>query len=94
MKNCKNCLHFGACSKWTDFPKQCGFPVCAHFDGWISVQDRLPEKDGTYLVLGKSRTAYTTHFYAGRTIKGKSYPAKFSNPYATHWMPLPEAPED
>lgn len=30
-KTCKDCIHFGACSKWTDFPKQCGVPVCASF---------------------------------------------------------------
>lgn len=30
-KTCNSCIHFGACSKWTDFPKQCGVPVCASF---------------------------------------------------------------
>ena len=30
-KNCKECLHFEACCKWTDFPKQIGFPVCRKF---------------------------------------------------------------
>lgn len=30
-KNCKECLHFEACSKWTDFPKQIGFPVCRKY---------------------------------------------------------------
>ena len=81
-KNCKNCLHLGACSKWTDFPIQCGFPVCAHFDGWISVEERLPEKDGLYIIVGRSGTPHAAHYYTGK--RG------FSNPYATHWMPLPE----
>ena len=30
-KTCNSCIHFGACSKWTDFPKQCGVPVCVSF---------------------------------------------------------------
>lgn len=30
-KNCKECLHFEACCKWTDFPKQVGFPVCGKY---------------------------------------------------------------
>ena len=83
-KNCRECLHFNACSKWTDFPKQCGFPVCAHFEGWISVEERLPDRSGTYLVIGKNGTPHTAHFYADAP--------KFSNRYVRFWMPLPEAP--
>ena len=30
-KNCNECLHFKACCKWTDFPKQIGFPTCRKF---------------------------------------------------------------
>jgi hypothetical protein len=30
-KNCKECLHFEACLKWTDFPKQIGFPTCRNY---------------------------------------------------------------
>lgn len=41
-KNCKDCIHFCACCKWTDFPKQCGVPVCAKFEEknegeWVKV---------------------------------------------------------
>ena len=32
MATCKECLHYDACCKWTDFPKQCGIPVCARFN--------------------------------------------------------------
>ena len=31
-KNCKECLHFEACCKWTDFPRQIGFPICRKFN--------------------------------------------------------------
>lgn len=30
-KNCNQCAHYDACCKWTDFPKQCGIPVCLRF---------------------------------------------------------------
>lgn len=103
MKNCKNCLHFGACSKWTDFPMQCGFPVCAHFDGWISVEERLPDPNEYDWVL----VAYTFNedgTYGVPTVAelrkdGKwwdlgsefSLEEKFCT--VTHWMPLPEFPK-
>ena len=30
--NCKKCIHYEACCRWTDFPKSCGMPTCSHFD--------------------------------------------------------------
>lgn len=33
--NCKHCIHYEACSKWTDFPKQCGIPVCSRFSNVV-----------------------------------------------------------
>ena len=44
QRNCKECLHFEACCKWTDFPKQIGFPVCRKYrkqsEGeWIAKTD-------------------------------------------------------
>ena len=52
---------------------------------WISVDDRLPEKDGAYIVVGRNRTPHIAHFYTGKN--------GFSNPYTTHWMPFPEPPK-
>lgn len=60
---------------------------------WISVDDKLPEENGSYLVIGKSGTPHTAHFYKGRTMHGKTFSAHFSNRCVTHWMPLPEAPK-
>ena len=60
---------------------------------WIKVSDQLPTENGTYLVVGKSKTPHTAHFYKDRTIYGKFFPAHFSNRYVTHWMPLPQPPE-
>lgn len=53
---------------------------------WISVEERLPDRSGTYLVIGKNGTPHTAHFYADCP--------KFSNQYVRFWMPLPEAPEE
>ncbi len=56
---------------------------------WISVEDRLPENDGEYLV-------YTKHGFMDK------WPyIKFCGQYwgcrgakITYWMPLPEPPEE
>ena len=56
---------------------------------WIPVTERLPEKEGTYLVCSDRGAVYTTHFYvrhAAWTRRGKIP--------VTHWMPLPEPPEE
>lgn len=56
-KNCNECLHFEACCKWTDFPKQIGFPTCRKFapiSGYrkqsecIGVEELASDLDATY----------------------------------------------
>ena len=59
---------------------------------WISVDERLPDDNGTYLVVGKSGTVHTSHFYKDRVMYGKTYGWHFSNRYVRYWMPLPEPP--
>ena len=59
---------------------------------WISVDERLPDKEGTYLTYtDKDKvdldifciySSHGTKFWSGE-INGK----------VTHWMPLPEAPK-
>ena len=58
---------------------------------WISVEERLPDKEGTYLTYtDKEKTiidvfciypSHGTKFWVG------------GNGKVTHWMPLPEAPK-
>ena len=62
---------------------------------WISVDERLPEKDGKYLVydLGQHRGVSAeeiriTHFKSGDRYHDYMWRNHFS-----HWMPLPEAPK-
>lgn len=57
-------------------------------DKWISVEDRLPEETGKYLVSTKNGVVYQTKYYSGgkwgQKDKGKNI---------THWMPMPDAPK-
>ena len=55
---------------------------------WISVQDKLPDKSGDYLVFCRNHNFVTISYF-----RGKSQWAK-CNKYITHWMPLPESPKE
>ena len=55
---------------------------------WISVDERLPEIEGTYLAYTSRRTIEIAHFYP-YYVNGKP---QFDY-WITHWMPLPEAPK-
>ena len=61
---------------------------------WHSAADELPSENGTYLVVGKSGTVCTAHFYKEHTSyeSGIKYHAKFSNRYVRFWAKLPEPP--
>ena len=76
--------------------------------GWISVKDRLPEKDGDYvvyiqypysnLIMIISWTNNYKGFYPD--LKGKAVWYDYDSEYGdceitnvTHWMPLPLPPE-
>ena len=56
---------------------------------WISVEDRLPEREGYYLTSTIKGVIMIGAFF--------SYYASTYNPQfkydVTHWMPLPEAPK-
>ena len=61
---------------------------------WISVEDRLPEREGRYLCvkrIGKSGAVYV------QLMNGDSYGFSMDHFYTddvTHWMPLPEPPKE
>lgn len=76
---------------------------------WISVEERLPEESGRYLVLEKcfgyivARLASWTHYYDGgeEDFRGRSLWYDYDSEYGdfevrdiTHWMPLPEPPKE
>ena len=62
---------------------------------WIPVTERLPEKEGSYLVCSKTGKVYTSHYYTEKKCSG-GYIRKpaWSHPNITHWMPLPEPPKE
>ena len=67
---------------------------------WISVEDRLPEEDGTYITMtnatGKSRGVipmeYRTSSIRGKIVRRWMWHDRISPWGVTHWMPLPEPP--
>lgn len=63
---------------------------------WIPVEERLPEEAGKYLVCGRWRGKQTEiwvcEFMALGCLKGWANNA--ANPIVSHWMPIPEPPED
>ena len=58
---------------------------------WISVEERLPEVDGKYIVCTAKQSVYSTRF---RTYgQGGNFQTDI-NTHITHWMPLPELPKE
>ena len=78
------------------------------FGEWISVKDRLPEKDGEYLciiegsicIFDFTKDLYAINKYAFNKSKSNSGFYDFDRDLGyyehtrvTHWMPLPEPPK-
>jgi hypothetical protein len=69
---------------------------------WIPVSERLPEKEGSYIVTTTTGAVTTARFYTQETYPPthyRSYPytrsASWSrNRNVAFWMPLPEPPTD
>lgn len=85
MKKCENCA-------W--------LPFCSMYDKksvWISVDERLPEESGYFLVyISRESEGFRVQAYYyceddtwenGDTMASSEYYG------VTHWMPLPEPPE-
>lgn len=57
---------------------------------WISVKDRLPEKDGKYLCVWQGRSINTGMFTNGHF---RLY-GEVKDKLVSHWMSLPEPPKE
>ena len=64
--------------------------------GWISVRDRPPEEEGTYLVFRKEPFgAVTMAWYSGNENGWMALDGSFyADGVVTHYMPLPEPPKE
>ena len=62
--------------------------------GWISVKDRLPDKAGSYLVIGKSGGATVTRWYMPSEFYPEGHFGGNSADYIRYWMPRPEPPKE
>lgn len=62
--------------------------------GWISVKDRLPDKAGSYLVIGKSGGATVTRWYIPSEFYLEGHFGGNSTDYIRYWMPRPEPPKE
>jgi len=60
-------------------------------DGWIAVEDGLPEERGAYIVVNKRGTVSTEWYSA--TEKCFVVDAGISPDEVTHWQPLPPTPQ-
>ena len=63
---------------------------------WISVNDRLPEKCGEYIVFVKNltgRIAYFNPVFVASFYYTWNFQAWEDN-VVTHWMPLPAPPKE
>ncbi len=58
---------------------------------WISVKDRLPEKEGTYLTYTENEQIHIDCFCIYPNHGTKFFVG--GNGKVTHWMPLPEPPK-
>ena len=71
-------------------------------DKWISVKEKLPDFDGSYLTLnigGWGATNYLNSDGKGQMIRKynfikKIFTSAFGHRQVTHWMPLPPVPKD
>ena len=62
--------------------------------GWISVNDRLPDKAGSYLVIGKSGGATVTRWYMPSEFYPEGHFGGNSTDYIRYWRPRPEPPKE
>ena len=68
---------------------------------WIPVTEKLPDEDGTYLVITNYGTVTTAKYYTSKTFPATQIMPQYtsvakwqSNRNPTHWMPLPPPPKE
>lgn len=71
-------------------------PAQGSGDGWVSVEDRLPEVGKDVLVCTTGGVMLLPHHTIKNSTTGEIHWLAYGEPYdvkgITHWMPLPEPP--
>ena len=57
---------------------------------WISVEERLPDENGKYIVCTAKGSVYCTKFSIG--VRGSFHTDMYT--HITYWIPLPEPPKE
>lgn len=60
---------------------------------WISVEERLPDEGGLYLVYSCNYDMFTAR-YSARLNRWESHLVNLYGRMITHWTPLPMPPEE
>ncbi len=61
---------------------------------WIPVSERLPEKDGLYLINDPLEYVVESRWFQLNSCNQMDLDTKEAWGNVTHWMPLPPAPEE
>lgn len=59
---------------------------------WISVKERLPEKNGIYLIYSAHDDEITTGYFNKENSNFYCHTLREIDNYNSHWMPLPDPP--
>jgi hypothetical protein len=68
--------------------------VCHNYKTWIKCSDRLPDKEGHYLIhlVNGFTKEYDVAYFFNNSYNNNW--GGWSDENITHWMPLPEPPEE
>ena len=95
-KDCGDCEAYNKekhhCPKFCKVIKETVKEIEENHNGWISVKERLPEKAGSYLVIGKSGGAVVTRWYEPSKFYPNGHFGGNCSNYIRYWMPRPEPP--
>lgn len=95
---CINCPAMGREPKLrcTDYAMMCAADMLEQDakTGWISVKDRLPKDDATYLVYGRNGYGIVFAIYYGDGEWLTCDDLTNITRFVAHWMPLPEPPKE
>ncbi|EBR3558333.1 DUF550 domain-containing protein [Salmonella enterica] len=73
---------------------RCGNPKVSP-DGWIPVSERMPEESGRYWCYVEEQNSLgKSHYQWNCSWNGQAWSDKALSGRVTHWMPLPEPPQE